>query len=103
MESVKKTLFGFLLLVLCAGQATSAQAQNETAAKRPMTIEDVRNWQRVTHKAISNNGLWVAATTERWRGDGDRNGNVPTFAGDAFTTVYDAKGNAVKTFGRGKR
>ena len=98
MESVKKTLFGFLLFVLCAGQMTYAQTQNETAAKRPMTIEDVRNWQRVTHKAISNNGLWVAATTERWRGDGDRNGNLPNFAGDAFTTVYDAKGNAVKTF-----
>lgn len=98
MESVKKTLFGFLLFVLCAGQMTFAQNQNETAAKRPMTIEDVRNWQRVTHKAISNNGLWVAATTERWRGDGDRNGNLPNFAGDAFTTVYDAKGNVVKTF-----
>ena len=75
-----------------------AEANEETNSKRPMTIKDVHDWDRITHKHISNNGLWVAATTEKWRGDGDRNGTVGNYVGDAVTTIYDAKGKAVKVF-----
>ena len=71
---------------------------NAQTEKRPLTMEDVREWQRITHSSISDDGLWVAVTTEKWRGDGDRNGIVADYAGDAFTTIYDSKGNVVKTF-----
>lgn len=80
------------------GMGNFARAEQNDVTKRPLTMDDVREWQRITQKSISNNGLWVAVTTEKWRGDGDRNGTIPSFAGDAFTTIYDAKGNAVKSF-----
>ena len=85
------------LLLATSAHGVSAQTTNEQA-KRPMTIDDVRQWNRVTHKHISANGQWVAVTTEKWRGDGDRNGRVEDYAGDAFTTIYDAKGKAVRRF-----
>lgn len=87
-----------LLVSMTSQVAFAEEISEESVGKRPMTINDLREWQRITHKYISNNGLWVAATTEKWRGDGDRNGRVADYAGDAFTTIYDAKGNAVKSF-----
>ena len=89
---MRKLLLFSLLLVGLFGQA---KAVND---KRPLTMDDVREWQRITKMSISDNGLWTAVTTEKWRGDGDRNGRVPDFVGDAFTTIYDAKGNVVKSF-----
>ena len=96
---MRSTHFWSIAACLLALSGLSVKAQTSAQeAKRPFTIEDLRQWNRVTHKHISNNGLWVAVTTEKWRGDGDRNGRVEDYSGDAFTTIYDAKGNAVRSF-----
>ena len=67
-------------------------------AQRAMTVKDVQDFQRISFKQISNDGKWVLAVTEPWRGDGDRNGSLRNFIGDATAKVYDAKGNLVQTF-----
>lgn len=97
MKRLKLLSMATVSLLASMGQMAMAQTTSEPA-KRPLAIEDVVNWNRITHKYISDNGLWVAATTEKWRGDGDRNGRVENYAGDASTTIYDAKGQAVKSF-----
>ena len=72
---MRSTHFWSIAACLLALSGLSVKAQTSAQeAKRPFTIEDLRQWNRVTHKHISNNGLWVAVTTEKWRGDGDRNG-----------------------------
>lgn len=66
--------------------------------KRPLTIDDIRNWRRISHRYISNNGLWVAVATEIWYGDGDPSGSVAPYSGDGIVTVYDGKGTEMKNF-----
>ena len=66
--------------------------------KRPMTVQDVQNFQRMTYKAISNDGKWVISVMEPWRGDGDRNGNIPRFTGDSEAKIYNQKGTLVQSF-----
>ena len=83
-----------LLIGLLGFCATPGMAQN----KKAMTVEDVLNFQRITYKALSNDGKWVIAVTEPWRGDGDRNGSVPPFAGDATAKIYSTNGSMIKSF-----
>ena len=78
-----------LALVLSAGTLS---------AQRAMTVQDLTDFQRINHKAISNDGKWVIAVMEPWRGDGDRNGNIQKFTGDATAKIYDATGNLIQTF-----
>lgn len=66
--------------------------------KKPMTIQQVQDFQRMTFKAISNDGNWVISVMEPWRGDGDRNGNIPRFTGDSEARIYNQKGTLVKSF-----
>lgn len=89
----------FLIIsALILGLGNYAKAGTADDVKRPMTMDDVRSWQRITHRNISDNGLWVAVTTEGWCGDGDRNGRIADYAGDALLNIYDAKGNVAKAF-----
>ncbi|MCF0178930.1 MAG: S9 family peptidase [Bacteroidales bacterium] len=88
----------FLVLLLSVCTSNVLEAQSTSSAKRALTMDDVYEWQRITHKHISNNGQWIAITTEKWRGDGDRNGILANYLGDALTTIYDAKGNVIKSF-----
>ena len=81
----------FLLLALCS---LSAVAQD----KKPMTVQDVQDFSRMTYKAISNDGKYVISVMEPWRGDGDRNGNVPRFSGDSEAKIYNQKGVLLKSF-----
>ena len=37
--------------------------------KRPLTIDDITKWNRITEKVISDDGTLVAFTTEPWTGD----------------------------------
>ena len=55
-----------LLAAGVIGLAFPAAAQ-ETG--RPMTVEDLAAWQRITQKAITPDGQWVAYKMENWRGD----------------------------------
>ena len=93
-QTPMRTVLSLLFLCMCS----FAHAGQNDIVKRPLTMDDVREWQRITQKTISNNGQWIAVTTEKWRGDGDRNGRIADYAGDAFTTIYDSKGNAIKSF-----
>ncbi|MDL2213892.1 hypothetical protein LJC29_08000 [Bacteroides sp. OttesenSCG-928-N06] len=56
---MKKKLFTLLLLSIpvCL------------MAQRSMTFDDLKNWQRITSKAISNNGQFIACKLSPWEGD----------------------------------
>jgi dipeptidyl aminopeptidase/acylaminoacyl peptidase len=75
--------FIFLLL---AGVALPAFAQ---VAPRAMTVEDLAAWQRITAKAVSDDGRWISATLEPWRGDA----TVYAYnnAGEVITSFAPAK------------
>lgn len=83
------------IIIVLGAFALSTQA---LMAQRAMTVKDVQDFQRISFKQLSNDGKWVLAVTEPWRGDGDRNGNLRNFIGDATAKVYDAKGNLVQSF-----
>lgn len=51
-------------------------------AQQSLTVEDLVSWKRITDKAISEDGKWVAATVAPWEGD-------------AVVYVYNAKGELV--------
>ena len=56
----------YLALAACLSGLSPAFAQE---AKQKMTIDDLVSWQRITDRAISNNGKWVACKMEPWQGD----------------------------------
>lgn len=79
-----------LAIVISLVYPTMLSAQkNVQKTPRPMTIEDVCNFRRISWKQISGDGKWIAVTTEASRGDGDRNGRVPDFSADAKLTLYN--------------
>lgn len=80
--------------ILFCGMFGTLRAQEPGA----MTVKQVQDFKRISHKFISPDGKWVVAVTEPWRGDGDRNGTVPSYSGDAEASLYDSKGRVVKTF-----
>lgn len=82
-----------LTTALMGGFAVDSQAQ-----KRALTIDDVMNYKRITHQSISDNGQWSIAVNEAWRGDGDRNGRINDYAGDATAQLFDNKGQMVREF-----
>ncbi|GHT29008.1 peptidase S9 [Bacteroidia bacterium] len=55
------------------------------AAQKPLTVDDLAAWKRVTEKAVSDDGKWIIATMEPWRGD-------------ATLYVYNQKGEEVASF-----
>ncbi|HPF50736.1 MAG TPA: prolyl oligopeptidase family serine peptidase [Draconibacterium sp.] len=57
----KLTLFTFLLLFV-----TLLNAQN---SKRPLTLDDILKWNRITETHISNNGEYIVYKEEPWQGD----------------------------------
>jgi len=52
-------LFSFIILF-----ASSLDAQ-----KKPLDIDDIESWNRITEKVISPDGNWIAYKIEPWRGD----------------------------------
>ncbi|MCF0160872.1 MAG: hypothetical protein HUJ99_08775, partial [Bacteroidaceae bacterium] len=83
------------LILMLGALALSAQT---LFAQRAMTVKDVHDFQRITFKQLSNDGKWVLSVTEPWRGDGDRNGTVKNFSGDANAKIFDASGKLIKQF-----
>lgn len=57
----KITLFTFLLLVV-----TFLNAQNP---KRPLTLDDILKWNRITETHLSNDGKYIVYKEEPWEGD----------------------------------
>jgi dipeptidyl aminopeptidase/acylaminoacyl peptidase len=55
-----------------------------------MTVDDLAGWKRITAKAISDDGRWVAATLEPWRGD-------------AIVYAYNREGEDIASFTPAKK
>ncbi len=68
------------------------------AEKRPLTIDDVMDWQRITHRALTDDGQYSLIVHEPWRGDGDKTAKVKDYPGDATALLFDDKGQQIDTF-----
>ncbi|HBO43163.1 MAG TPA: peptidase S9 [Planctomycetaceae bacterium] len=53
----------WFVFVLLAASAVDARE------KRPLGVDDIESWQRITETVISPNGDWIAYKTEPWKGD----------------------------------
>lgn len=89
-RQIKRTF----LFLACSTLLMPAVAQE----KKPMTVRQVQDFQRMAYKAISNDGKWVISVMEPWRGDGDRNGNIARFTGDSEAKIYNQKGVLMQSF-----
>lgn len=78
---MKKLLQLALLTTLCTGSF---------AQKKPLDWQDIRQWNRITSQAITDDGEYVIAEITPWVGDGN-------------VTIYSASGATLKTFDGGNR
>ncbi len=69
-----------------------------SAQKRALTIDDIMEWQRITHRAITSDGQYSLIVHEPWRGDGDKTAKVKDYPGDATALLFDAQGRQIETF-----
>lgn len=54
-------------------------SQNIHAQKKPLSIQDIEAWKRITETVVSADGKWIAYNVEPWRGD-------------SHIFLYDSKG-----------
>lgn len=79
LSDMKKNLF--CIWSLCLGLSVPVlEAQNKA-----MTVDDLLHWQRISARAISDDGKWVTASFSPWEGD-------------ATLFLYDAEGREVHSF-----
>lgn len=71
-----------LVFFICLSACFTLSAQE---AKKPMTFDEMINWERISQQTISHDGKWVACKMEPWRGD-------------ATVLVYNAKGEMISSF-----
>ena len=90
----QKTFLNFLFAAIMA----TAVMLPLSAQKRTLTIDDIMEWQRITHRAISDNGQYSLIVHEPWRGDGDKTAKVKDYPGDATALLFDAQGQQIETF-----
>ena len=69
-----------------------------SAQKRALTIDDIMEWQRITHRAITSDGQYSLIVHEPWRGDGDKTAKVKDYPGDATALLFDARGQQIEAF-----
>lgn len=97
------------LLVICSILNAGAQSKTgsrkgerskntatEMVAKKPMTMEDVIKWSRITEREISPNGSYIAAKLEPWKGSSTvklyNNKGAELFSADSSWSVsFDSK------------
>ncbi len=77
------------LLALALGLGSLFPLSAQTPLKS-LTVDDLAAWQRISARAISDNGEWVATKMEPWEGE-------------ATVTLYDAKGGVKATFPQADR
>jgi dipeptidyl aminopeptidase/acylaminoacyl peptidase len=63
-KSARSRIPFFVLLLTIALVAALAQSGAQTAAKKPLTIDDYTKWRSITGQAISGDGKWVAYTLQ---------------------------------------
>lgn len=68
--------------LLCLGAFTPALAQT---TPKPLTVDDLAAWRRITRQAISDDGHWAACQSSPWVGDAD-------------VALYKASGEEVNRF-----
>lgn len=78
---MKKVLNLFVVFAYL-GYAAASFAQE---TKPPMTFNDLTSWNRISEKAISDNGRWIACTIEPW-------------VGNPSAKLYDRQGNETASF-----
>jgi dipeptidyl aminopeptidase/acylaminoacyl peptidase len=76
ISTIKTIIPGLLFCSFCAFAQES---------KQPLTVDDLSQWQRITEKAISDDGNFIAIKHEPWKGD-------------ATVRLYDKSGNELKQF-----
>jgi len=54
-------------------------------SQKGLTVDDLAEWRRITDRAVSDDGKWVAARISPWEGDGTVN-------------IYDSKGEKVAAY-----
>lgn len=69
-----------------------------SAQKRALTIDDIMEFQRVTHRALTDDGQHTLIVHEPWRGDGDKTAKVKDYPGDATALLFNAQGQQIETF-----
>ncbi|MDR2809720.1 MAG: prolyl oligopeptidase family serine peptidase [Tannerellaceae bacterium] len=74
-------------LLLLAGTLLPLTAQ---VTPQAMTVDDLASWERVTVKTISENGQWITAKMEPWKGD-------------ATIYVYNRQGEEIASFQPAKK
>lgn len=62
---------GWLLLLVLAPVLASAQAPQEQATPRPITVPDMAAWKRISATTLSDNGAWFAYRLNPAEGDGE--------------------------------
>jgi dipeptidyl aminopeptidase/acylaminoacyl peptidase len=75
------------LLLLSVGTMSSLAAQ---VTPQAMTVNDLASWERITAKAISEDGQWITAKMEPWKGD-------------ATVYVYNRQGEEIASFHPAKK
>lgn len=68
--------------LVCLGAFTPSIAQT---TDKPLTVDDLAAWKRITRQAISDDGRWAACESSPW-------------VGDATVTLYKASGEEVTRF-----
>lgn len=58
-----------LLVGILSGTAVAPLSGQESGSKRPLTIADYKDWRTLSGTSISSDGLWVAWSYTRVRGD----------------------------------
>lgn len=56
----------YIALIVCMGSFSPVFPQTASGG---LTIDDLAAWQRISERAISDNGKWVACKMEPWKGD----------------------------------
>lgn len=74
-----------ILLLLIGFPCIFSLNLNAQGTKPAMTFDEMIQWKRISKKALSSNGNWIASKEEPW-------------VGDATVTLYNAKGEKVAAF-----
>ncbi|MCL2727892.1 MAG: prolyl oligopeptidase family serine peptidase [Bacteroidales bacterium] len=96
---MKKLILSSLLL-LCFTAPTWAQS-----AKKPMTINDVVKWNRITERQIAPDGSFIAVKLEPWQGSTTvklyDNKGTEIFSADSSSTIHFTKDSQYLLYKRG--
>jgi dipeptidyl aminopeptidase/acylaminoacyl peptidase len=83
MQRISTYFFVVLFFLLSSGL---------DAQKKALTHDDIESWKRITERAISDDGEWIAYKTEPWRGDP----KVWLYSKDGRKIFESDRGNSIR-------